>query len=267
MAYEMSALLMKCSAEDFEFLIQQIDSYVSLTDDKFLREHLAKFRDVPSSANKLALVELLEREIRYLGSSELGYAYRKLTSDGPVAGVSVHEMTDDACKLLKVQRKPLGSVEAKLEQLAKKVAHRTFFAMNEEQQRALFRDAGVSDVHSVEMLQKLKTNKALLMPLLLKIMGREGTMLLLEGLVVGALSVFLGKEAAKALVKTALARVPWLAEFLGPIVWTLTLAWWAYDLQGPANRKFIPILGYLGVVGLRDGPEEGEALFDESDAD
>lgn len=267
MAYEMSSLLMKCDTEDFSFLIQQIDSYVSLTDDKFLREQLARFREVPSTANKVALVELLEREIRYLGSSEIGYAYRKMRSDDPVAGVSIHEMANDACKLLKIQRKPLGSVEAKLEQLAKKVAHQTFFAMAGEQQRALFRDAGVSDAHSTEMLHKLKTNKPLLMPLLLQILGREGTMLLLEGLVIGALSVLLGKEAAKVLVKSALARVPWLAEFLGPIVWTLSLAWWAYDLQGPANRKVIPILVYLGVVGLRDGPEEGEAFFEKSDPD
>ena len=70
-------------------------------------------------------------------------------------------------------------------------------------------------------------------------------------------------EIAEELFKNLAARFPWWAEWLGPIVWGLSLGWLAIDLQGSANRKTIPVLLYLGIVGLRDGPEDGEAFWNE----
>ncbi|MNP77743.1 hypothetical protein D3C76_1752300 [compost metagenome] len=49
-------------------------------------------------------------------------------------------------------------------------------------------------------------------------------------------------------------RNPWL-NALGPWMWALSAAWLAFDVQGPAYRKTVPICLYLGVVGLRDGLE------------
>lgn len=261
MSYEMTELLMKCSVDDFEFLNERVDSYVNLTSDAELKAGLESIRSKHSDKAKLELAHLLEREVRYLGSSELAYGIRRLMSNHPVAGVSVHEMIDDVAKVMKVKVRPLGTVEAKLERLARSVAEKTFFALPEEQQRELFFKAGIPDVHSQDFFQKLKSEKARLLPLMFSILGPEGTLALLEGLVVTTLAIYLGKEAAKKLLKDMLGKVPWVAEFLGPVVWGLSLAWWAYDLQGPANRKTIPILVYLGVVGLRDGPEDGEAFY------
>ncbi|MDX7686134.1 hypothetical protein SJS35_21000, partial [Aeromonas caviae] len=63
------------------------------------------------------------------------------------------------------------------------------------------------------------------------------------------------REAAKALVKEVSKRNPML-NALGPVMWVLSGVWLAYDLQGPAFRKTVPICLYLGVVALRDGSED-----------
>lgn len=263
MPYEITPLLLKCDASDFSVLISQIDSYVNLSSDSELKESLAAYQKNMNNSKKTTLAHVVEREIRYVGSSDVAYAFRKLTSSDNPPGVSIHEVIDDVSKKLKVKQKLLGTAEAKMERLVKWTVEKTFFALKPEQQRELFEKAGVGKGQQDEFFDKIKNNKAHFLPLLLSVLGPEITATIVQGLAITAMAAFMSRKAAEELFKNLATRFPWWAEWLGPIVWALSLSWLAIDLQGAANRKTIPILLYLGIVGLRDGPEEGEAFWSE----
>ncbi|MGU7783075.1 hypothetical protein [Burkholderia sp. PU8-34] len=263
MAYEMTSMLMKCEVEDFVFLIEQIEGIFNLSSDSDLKAALDSFRRSSSATAKGALAKLVEREVRYLGSSEVAYAYRKVFSSQEPAGVGIHEILDDVSKKLKIRQKALGTVEARLERLVKSVVERAFFDLKPEQQRDLFENAKIGKEQQDEFFEKIKSNKAHFLPLLFSLLGPEITASIVQGLAIAVIAQFIGREAAKELLKNILARFPWWAEWLGPIVWGLSLSWLAFDLQGAAYRKTIPILMYLGIVGLRDGPEDGDAFWTE----
>jgi len=260
----MIPLLFKATTEDYAFLVERIDSYVNLTSDKELKSALADYQNTNDHMAKVRLVRLLEREIRYLGSADIAYAFRKMTSDDEVAGVSFHEIVDDVSEKLKVKQRLVGSVEAKVERVVRATVEKTFFSLTPEQQRDLFRKAGVDKAKQDEIFQGLARNKTAFLPLLFTILGPELTLAIVQGLAISALAVVIGRKAAEALIKNLVGRVPWLAQWLGPIVWTLSLGWLAVDLQGSAFRKTIPIVLYLGIIGLRDGPEEGEGFWQEA---
>lgn len=263
MAYEATQLLLKCEADDFAMLISQIDSYVNFTSDAELKELLVRYKSDPSVSNKERLAKVVEREIRYVGSADVAYAFRKVFKDEEPAGVSMKEIIDDVSSKLKVKQRPLGSVEARLERLVRSAAEKTFLSMSPEQQRELFEEAGVGHEQKNEFFNRLKDNKAALLPLLMSVFGPEITAKLVQGLAIVTIAQFIGKEAAKKLVEQLALRFPWWAEWLGPIVWGISLGWLAFDIQGAAYRKTIPIMLYLGIVGLRDGPEDGEAFWSE----
>ncbi|WP_288408860.1 hypothetical protein [uncultured Herbaspirillum sp.] len=263
MPYEFTHLLLKCDANDFSVLISQIDSYVNFSSDSELKELLSTYRKDLTNESKTALAKCLEREIRYVGSADIAYAIRKLTGDDNPAGVSIHEIIGDVSKKLKVKQKLVGTPEAKVERLVKWVVEKTFFALKPEQQRELFEKAKVGKGQQDEFFEKIKTNKAHFLPMLLSLLGPEITATIVQGLAITAMAAFMGRKAAEELFKNLATRFPWWAEWLGPIVWGLSLGWLAIDLQGAANRKTIPVLLYLGIVGLRDGPEDGEAFWNE----
>ena len=81
MPYEMQEILTKCDAEDLKILLRQIDSYVNLSSDTQLKTGLDSISQIQSSGARIYLRRTIEREIRYLGSSEIAYVKRKLIGD------------------------------------------------------------------------------------------------------------------------------------------------------------------------------------------
>ncbi len=262
MPYEITSLLLKCDTSDFEVLIKQTGSHVNFSSDAELQRLLTAYKSNSNVNCKILLAEAVEREIRYVGSSDIAYAYRKLVKGFEPAGVSIDEIIEDVSKKLKVKQKLLGTPETKMERLVKWTVEETFFAMKPEQQRELFINAGIGIELQEEFFEKIKSNKAHLLPLLLSLLGPEITWTIIQGLTISAMSTYMGRTAAEELFKRFASKFPWI-EWLGPIVWGLTLSWFAIDLQGAAYRKTIPILLYLGIVGLRDGPVEGDAFWNE----
>lgn len=263
MAYEITKLLLKCNTADFSLLIEQIDSYVNFSSDGELKKLLKIYENDQLDSSKIDLSKLLEREIRYIGSSDIAYAFRKLSSNEAPAGVSFDEIISDVSSKLKIKQKPIGSAESKVERIVKFTVEKLFFSMKPEEQRELFTKAGVGKGQQDEFFEKIKNNKTHFLPLLLSILGPETTLIIVQGLAISALAALIGRKAAEELIKKLITRFPLWAEWLGPIVWGLSLSWLALDLQGAAYRKTIPILIYLGIVALRDGPEDGPAFWSE----
>ena len=266
MAYQMEEILRKCDMDDYRILVKQIESYVNLTSDTKLKAALSECSSANINHGKTELIHLLEDEIRYLGSSDIGYSKRKLLGQFP-AGVDIDEIIEDVSAKLKVKQKLVATVEERLKRLVRWTVEKTFFSLSPEQQRELFEKAEIDKKHQEEFFEKIKNNKAHFLPLLLSILGPVITKKIIEGITVSVIAGYLGREGAKELFKTLLLRFPWWAEWLGPIVWTVSLGWLALDLQGAAYRKTIPILLYLGIVCLRDNSKDGDAFWQEPTPD
>ena len=248
----MQAILNKCTKEDFNFLSEILDSYFSFTDDKKRKELLKNSMHNSNARNEL--IELIDRQIKYYGSSDIAYLKRFLfTGNG---GVEAKEIVEDVCAKFNIKIKFGGSTEALLERLTKAVVEKEFLSKSPEELANEFRKMGISNVDINKILEYLKNNgKVAVLPILLQILGPKVTLGIIETIVISLIAAIIGREAAKQIVKELVKRNPWL-NALGPVVWALSGTWLAFDLQGPAYRKTIPICLYLGIVALRDGDED-----------
>jgi len=250
MSYQMTPLLQKCQRDDVKFIIETINSYINFSDDKGLKYVFSKWEE---EKMPIEFANKLETEIRYLGSSEIAYAYRKMAGRVP-AGVDVDEILRDIAKMQKITLKAVSSFEGKLEELVKRMVERGFMSFSPEQQRELL-EKFVKDRNKIDdFFKALKAHKNMLLPLLSKIIGEEVVLELIKNLTILIIAKFVGREAAKKLLEMIAKRIP--AQWLGPAMWVATTAWLAIDITGPAYRKLIPIMLTLGVVALRDGPED-----------
>lgn len=247
----MKAVLRKCKTEDLNYVSSVLDNYVSLTNDSLRKELLAKAENCGKV--KEELIALLDKQIRYFGSSDLAYLARSLfDSDG---GVSANELIADVCAKSKVKIKLGGSVESRLEKLVAAVVEKELLSKSPEELAKAFKEMGIEDVDREMIMEHLKSNgKVAILPIIFQILGPKVALGIIEVIIISIIAQIIGREAAKALVQEIVKRNPWL-NALGPWMWALSAAWLAFDVQGPAYRKTVPICLYLGVVGLRDGPE------------
>lgn len=250
----MKEILEKCEYADFEYLSKVLDSYLSFTDDNKRKQLLDKSKS--NNAARTELISLIEKQIRYYGSSDLAYLGRFLFICENEAGVAATELLDDVCKKLKVPIKRGGSIEVRLERLVKAVVEKELQSKSPEELSEAFEDIGVGDADRDLIMDHLKRDgKAAVLPILFEVLGPKVALGIIETIIVTILAQIVGREAAKHLVRELMKRNPWL-NALGPVLWVISGAWIALDLQGPAYRKTVPICLYLGIVALRDGSEE-----------
>ena len=256
----MQSILTKLELADFEFLLGIIRSPVGFTSDGKLRtalDDLAHATDSTSYREKLCV--LLEQEIRYLGSSDVAYLFRKIVKARGGPGVPFRELVTDVSRKLKLADQPrLCTDEELLERLVQAYTSARMRALPVEEQRALLEDAGMSAQDVRSFLRGGAARFAI--PALIQVAGIPVAQKLITNAVIGTVSAYIGREAAKTLIGQLAARFPLWGQWLGPIAWGVSGLWTAYDLQGPATRKTIPITLYLGLCMLRDGGyDEGDA--------
>lgn len=245
----MKQLLNKCTKTDLRYISDVLDGYISFTDDKKRKSLLAQY---PHS--KAELVHLMDKQIRYYGSSDVAYLWRSLFSND--GGVSAEEVIADVAKKLKVEIKLGASVERSLEILATRVVEKELHNKSPEELAEQFKKMGVGNTDIQKVMNFMKKNaKATVLPFLVKLLGEKTVFAVVQSIIIGVISVYLGKETAKALLQEVIKRNPWL-NALGPWIWVVSGSWIALDLQGEAYRKTVPICLYLGIVALRDGEEQ-----------
>lgn len=250
----MKAIIGKCTREDFHYLSEVLESYLSFTNDKRRRELLAASDDDVYSRRQL--VELMDKQIKYYGSSDIAYLKRAIFSDD--GGVESNEIVEDVCKKLKVNIKLGGSTESRLERLVNAAVEKELLSKSPSELSSAFKNMGVADVDRNLILEHLKSNgKVAVLPVLVEVLGPKITLGIIETIIITLIAQIVGREAAKQLVKELMKRNPWI-NALGPALWVLSSAWLAFDLQGPAYRKTVPICLYLGIVALRDGEEDSK---------
>lgn len=247
----MKGVLEKCTVENFNYISATLDSYVSFTNDKRRKTLLSAYQNSP--ALHAELISLIDTQIKYFGSSDLAYLKRHLTKgEGYIPATGI---IDDVCKKLKVNIKSGGSIESKLEKLVLSVVEKELLSKTPEELSKSFKEMGIGDIDREEIISHIKKNgKVAILPVIFQILGPKVALGIVETIIISLIAQMIGREAAKQLVKELLKRNPWI-NILGPILWAISGAWIAYDLQGPAYRKTVPICPYLGIVALRDGEE------------
>lgn len=244
----MKKILHKCKKADFEYLSEVLDSYVAFTNDSKRKKLLAQY---PQSKNEL--IDLVDKQIRYYGSSDIAYLFRSIFSKD--AGVPADEIVSDVADKMKVKIKMGASLERSLEILTTSIVEKELHDKKPEELKEYFRKIGIGDAESKQILEFMQNNaKVAVLPLLLEVLGPKITFSIIQSIVVTIIAQFIGRKAAEQLIKEIVKRNPWL-NALGPVVWALSGSWLAFDLQGEAYRKTVPICLYLGIVALRDGEE------------
>lgn len=250
MSYELTAILNRCTKDDAKFLIDTIDSYLNITDDKGLKELYASWEgDGPMPR---VLNHKIETEIRYLGSNDFAYMTRKLRGYDP-AGVSVDEIIDDLCKLLKLEISNARTLESRLEIFAGKVIDLQFSKLSDERKREILKGMNFEKHHLQEILDRVINNKEMLLSVILPLFAGKLGPEVLQGLIMSIIVRFIGQEAAEKLLLVITSRLPMAAAWLNPVLWVGGTGWLILDLLGPASRKTIPLILYLGVLCFRDG--------------
>lgn len=249
----MQNLLTKLEVADFEFLAEIMRSRVAFTRDKHLRAAISEFAsETQSTEKRLALCVLVEREIRYLGSADAAYFLRRVFRHARGPGVTFREVVIDVFRKLKLKPPDaLCTDEELVEHLVQEYTTLRVRQLPFEQQRVLLVTAGMS---AGDVATYLKSNSArFALPAIIQLAGIAAAQRVVTNVVIGAVGNYIGTTAARSIVTHLATRFPVWGQSLGPIVWTLTGLWTAYDLQGPAMRKTIPISLFLGLCMLRDG--------------
>ncbi|WP_322084022.1 hypothetical protein [Burkholderia sp. BCC1972] len=257
----MLSVLEKCEQADLEQLSKILESYVSLTDDKKRKSLLSQ--SAASTPARRELLLLLEKQIRYYGSSDVAYVARKLVGKDP--GVTSEELIKDVCEKIKVKIKMGGSIETLLERLVISTVEKELTAKSPEELAAYFDTQGLNEKQKEAIRRKIESEgKLAALPALYAVLGEKVAMGIIQSIAISVLAAIIGKEAAAALVKQLVSKLP--GQALGPIIWAVSAAWVAFDLQSTAFRKTIPICLYLGIVSLRDGAEDSKQHDDDSDS-
>ena len=248
----MQNLLLPLTLTDYEFLVGILDS--NFRPAPQLRSCLQDFRERGDASTREELCSALEREIRYAGSSDAAYAMRLLRGTTP--GVSFNAIIRDVGRVLKVPVLRYGTDREMLEELTRECVTQQFSKRSPEEQQHLLEDLGVDRARAAAFLKR--SAGVFAVPIFLEAFGAVVVNGLIKTVILGTIARIIGQGVLQRLLPTVLARIPWWVGWITPVAWTVAIGWTAINLQGPARRKTVPIVLYLGMCSLR-GEEESES--------
>lgn len=238
------SLLEHCQQSDLMFLSTLLESPLPWVNNRYRKQLLED--SLKSESARFELLSVIDTQVRYFASSEVGYWQRWLRrGDG---GVPAEVLVNDAARKLQVKLKIGGSLETRLLHLVSKVVEKELMQQSAEELARALAGAIPGTQRDEELLNFLRRNgKVAVLPALISFLGTRVTVEIIEVIIAGLIEQIVGKQTARELIKTALSRSP-ILHSLGPLVWTLSGIWIFSDLQGPAYRKTIPFCLYLGAV-------------------
>ncbi len=250
----MHELLNILDPADFRFLAGIIQSDLNLTDDTKIDRLVTAYDEDPSEENRETLIERLEGEIGYLGSSEIMYGLRYLTGSDP--GVPFQAIVNDVADALKVDPPGLGTDREQVEEIAAAYATKQFANLSPEEQQQMLEDLGVEREKAEAFLKRSAGVFAL--PMLIEAFNYVIVQGLIKTIIFGTIAKIIGQQLANRLFAFLVGRLPWWFSWIGPAAWTLSIGWTTIDLQGPAKRKAIPVVLYLGLCSMRERTKDAD---------
>ena len=244
----MKELLAILSPADYRFLAGVMESPVNLTEDTRFNELVSALETADTPEIRAEVEDVFEKDFRYLGSSDIMYVFRSLT--GAESGAPFQTIVRDVAHSLKVDANLLGSDREVVERLAESYATQQFADLPAEEQQKLLEDLGVESEKAKAFIARSAGVFAL--PMLIEAFNIVIVQGLIKTIIFGTIAKIIGSQLASKLFAFLVARMPWWVSWIGPAAWTLSLGWTAFDLQGPAKRKTIPVVLYLGLCSLRE---------------
>ncbi len=247
----MKEILNTLEVADYEFVAALMKNWVNFTDDAEVERRIRAFEASGSAEDRTLLDEKLEREIRYLGSSDIAYLLRYATGREP--GVSFREVLRDVAHTLKVRPDRLGTDREVLEDLVQQYATQQFAGLAPEEQQRMLEDLGVEKEKAATFV--LRSAGVFAIPVMIEAFSAVVVEGLIKRVILATIAKFLGEQAARKIFLWVAGRFPWWLRWVGPAAWTASISWTAIDLQGPAMRKTVPVALYLGLCCLRQSSE------------
>jgi hypothetical protein len=233
---------------DYQFLVGVVESNFNLADDTALRKLLAAVEADDTPESRKAFCDEFEGHLRYLGSSDVMFAFRYATGQAP--GASFSTIIADVSKALKVDPPTLGTNRERLEHLVEAYATEQFASLDPEEQQQMLEDLGVESDKAAAFVARSAGKFAL--PLVFEAFNIVIVQGLIKTIIFGTIAKIIGRQLTAKLFSFLVGRLPWWVTWIGPAAWTLSIGWTALDIQGPAMRKTIPAVLYLGLVSLRE---------------
>jgi len=243
-------LLYELSPEDYTYLIEIIQGPFDQCSN--LKQHL---KNVAVPEQHTALCDGLERKIRSLGSSHIAYHVRKLSGAEPA--VNFRYMIRDTARFLKVPLADRGSERELLINLAQQYTVNVFSDLTPDEQQQILESLGIKRKRAIAFLKK--TGGIFAVPVLLQAFGTIVVQGLIKTVLFGWTARLIGAKLATMFFTFLFARIPWWAHTIIPGAWAISIGLTTLQLQGPARRKTVPILLYLGLSCMRLDAEKNES--------
>lgn len=237
----MKNVFKKFDKDDFLNISSILDNKFSFTDDKKRNEIIFKMKKNPTKA----AMKITEDHIRYFASSDMASVYRSLTSDE--THVSIDEMIDDVSSKLKVRVDINKSLEVRFKSLVKQVIRKELLESKPEEIIKNLKNLNIQEKDFERVINAIKDYEYDIVTAMIDQLGFNVATKVITSIVQATLLSFIGENTAKVIATGLFKKNPYI-QMLGPVVWTLTGAWIAIDLQGPAYRKTIPISLHIGSI-------------------
>jgi hypothetical protein len=237
---------------DYTFAVELLTGELNLTDDGALRRALVAVERENTPAARAEMNRALEREIRYVGSADLAYLLRFVSGKEP--GVPFREIVRDVARTLKVDVSPLGSDREMVEELVQNYATQQFAKFTPEEQQEMLVSLGVERDRAAAFVKK--SAGVFAFPALIQAFDIIIVQGLVKNIIFGTIAKLIGRQLSARLFALLAGRFPWWVRWVGPAAWTVSIGWTVADLQGPAYRKTIPLVLYIGLCSLRERHEK-----------
>jgi len=240
----------RCTLEDYRFLVGICTEGFRLTDGTLLAA-FQQFEKTGEAEDRARLDLLVQEDLGYLGSADAAYWTRRL--GGKPGGVPFDEIVNDVAKYLEVRLPRDGTTDEHLALLASSWTRRMLVTLPANEVHAFLDALGVEEAQAWRLLGR--TSAAFSVPLLLS--GVEYLLVhhLVRGVLLSNLTRFLGQRISTMVLGAMVSRFPWWTRWIVPAAWVGSLGFTVLDLQGPAFRKTVPVVLYLGSLVLRDAAQ------------
>lgn len=248
----MPNVLHRCTPEDYRFLVGLCTEGFRLTDGTLLAA-FQQYENTFAPEDRAEVDRLLLEDLGYLGSADLAYWSRRL--GGKPGGVPFEDIVRDVARFLEVRLPREATLDEQLALLATSWTRRMLVTLPTEEVHAFLDAVGVEESQAWRLLGR--TSAAFSVPLLLS--GVEYLLIhhLVRGVLLSTLTRFLGQRIGNALLGAMVSRFPWWTRWIVPAAWVGGLGFTLLDLQGPAFRKTVPVVLFLGSLVLRDASQSG----------
>src|SRR5690606_14159479 len=160
------------------------------------------------------------------------------------------EIVRDVARALRVEPPRLGTDRERLEAVVEQYATQQFASLTPEEQQRMLVELGVEQDKAARFV--LKSAGVFSVPLLIAAFDAIVVQGLIKNIIFGTIARLVGRQLSARLFSLLAGRLPWWVSWIGPAAWAVSIGWTALDRQGPAMRKTIPVVLFLGLCSLRD---------------